>query len=69
MALSAEANITGLNHTLQQLISQLALYKLGNPRKVPKTENFNFLQVQNNMKTLIIGTEQHKTQHNLYQCI
>ena len=33
MALSAEANITGLNHTLQQLIAQLALYKLGNPRE------------------------------------
>ena len=33
MALSARANITGLNHTLQQLITQLALYKLGNPRE------------------------------------
>ena len=33
MALSAGANITGLNHTLQQLIAQLALYKLGNPRE------------------------------------
>ena len=33
MVLSAGANITGLNHTLQQLIAQLALYKLGNPRE------------------------------------
>ena len=38
MALSAGANITGLNHTLQQLITQLALYKLEIPGKVPKTE-------------------------------
>ena len=38
MALSAGANITGLNHTLQQLITQLALYKLEIPRqgKYPK---------------------------------
>ena len=33
MALSAEANITGLNHTFQQLITQLALCKLGNTRE------------------------------------
>ena len=38
MALSAGVNITGLNHTLQQLITQLALYKLEIPGKVPKTE-------------------------------
>ena len=38
MAPSAGANITGLNHTLQQLITQLALYKLEIPGKVPKTE-------------------------------
>ena len=60
MALLAGANITGLNHTLQKLITQLALYKLKIPGKVPKTENFNCLHqllVQNNMKTLIIGTE------------
>ena len=38
MALSARANITALNHTLQQLITQLALYKLEIPEKVPKTE-------------------------------
>ena len=38
MALSAGANITGVNHTLQQLITQLALYKLEIPGKVPKTE-------------------------------
>ena len=43
MALLAGANITGLNHTLQQLITQLALYKLEIPGKVPKTENFNCL--------------------------
>ena len=38
MTLSAGANITGLNHTLQQLIAQLSLYKLGNPMqgKYPK---------------------------------
>ena len=50
MALLAGANITELNHTLQQLITQLALYKLEIPGKVPKTEKF----------TLITGTEQHK---------
>ena len=33
MALSAEPNITGLNHTLEQLITQSALYKEG---KYPK---------------------------------
>ena len=38
MALSAAANITGLNHTLQQLITQSALYKLEIPGKAPKTE-------------------------------
>ena len=38
MALSAGANITGVNHTLQQLITQLALYKLEIPGKLPKTE-------------------------------
>ena len=38
MALSAGVNITGLNHTLQQLITQLTLYKLELPEKVPKTE-------------------------------
>ena len=38
MALSAGANITGLNHTFQQLITQLALYKMEIPGKVPKTE-------------------------------
>ena len=43
MALLAGANITGLNHTLQKLITQLALYKLEIPGKVPKTENFNCL--------------------------
>ena len=44
MALLAGANITGLNHTLQKLITQLALYKLPEiPGKVPKTENFNCL--------------------------
>ena len=53
MALSAGANITGLNHTLQQLITQLALYKLEIPGKVPKTETLA-------MFTLITGTEQHE---------
>ena len=44
MAFLAGANITGLNHTLQKLITQLALYKLEIPAgKVPKTENFNCL--------------------------
>ena len=33
MAVSAGADITGFNHTLQQLITQLALHKLGNPRE------------------------------------
>ena len=50
MALLAAANITGLNHTLQKLITQLALYKLEIPGKVPKTENFELF-------TLITGTE------------
>ena len=36
----AGADITGLNHTLQQLITQLALYKLGNPRE--STQNTEF---------------------------
>ena len=41
MALSAGANITGL-HTLQQLIAQLALYKLGNPRESTQNREFKF---------------------------
>ena len=51
MALSVGANITRLNHTLQQLITHLALYK---PGKVPKTQNFSCLHqllVQYNRKT------------------
>ena len=40
MALSAGANITGVNHTLQQLITQLALYKLEIPGKVPYGSKF-----------------------------
>ena len=43
MALLAGANITGLNHTLQKLITQLALYKLEIQGKVPKTESFDCL--------------------------
>ena len=41
MALSAGANITGLNHTLQQLITQLTLYELEIPGKV-HTQNRDF---------------------------
>ena len=44
MALSAGANITGLNHSLQQLITQLALYKLEISGKVPKTEANCYIQ-------------------------
>ena len=40
MALSAGVNITGLNHTLQQLVTQLALYKLGNPRESTQNREF-----------------------------
>ena len=61
MALLAGANITGLNHTLQQLITQLALYKLEIPGKVPKTENFNCFS------TLITGTEQHENANYWYR--
>ena len=50
MALSVWANITGLNHTLQQLIAQLALYKLGNPRESTQNREFKLF-------TLITGTE------------
>ena len=61
MELSVGAIITGLNHTLQQLITQqLALYKLEIPGKVPKTEILIVYTNYNNMKMLIIGTEQHK---------
>ena len=49
MALSAGDNITGLNHILQELITQLALYKLANPRE--STQNTELL-------ILITGTEQ-----------
>ena len=52
MVLSA-GTITGLNHTLQQLITQLALYKLGNPRESTKNRVFQ-------LYTLINGTEQHE---------
>ena len=52
MALSAAADITGLNHTLQQLITQLALYKLEIPGKYPK-QRFQLF-------TLITGTQQHE---------
>ena len=62
MALLGGADITGFNHTLQQLITQLALYKLEIPGKVPKTEIqcLHLITGQNNMKMLIIGTEQHE---------
>ena len=40
MTLSAGANITGHNHTLQQLITQLALYKLGNPKESTQNREF-----------------------------
>ena len=45
------ANITGLNHTLQQLMTQLALYKVRNTRESTQNRDFNCLQVQNNTKT------------------
>ena len=61
MALSAEADITQLNHTLQQLITQLALYKLGNPREsTQNTELLTLITVTEQYKTLIAGKEQHK---------
>ena len=37
MALLAGANTTGLNHTLQQLVT---LYKLGNPRESTQNREF-----------------------------
>ena len=40
MALSAGVNITELNHTLQQLVTQLALYKLRNPRESTQNREF-----------------------------
>ena len=43
MTLSAGANITGLNHTFQQLIANYHSISLEIPGKVPKTENFNCL--------------------------
>ena len=60
MALSAGANITGLNHTLQQLITQLALYKLEIPGKVPKTG----IQC---LHSVITGTEQHERANYWYR--
>ena len=51
MAISTGANITWLDHTLQQLIMQLALYKLGNLRE--STQNTELF-------TLITGTKQHE---------
>ena len=57
MALSTEPNIIELNHTLQQLIIQLALYKLGNPRE--STQNMELF-------TLITGTKQHKSTNYWY---
>ena len=52
MAPSAEPDITGLNHTLQQLITQLQHCTSWEvPGKVPKTQNF---------KCLITGTAQHE---------
>ena len=55
-------NITGLNHTLQQLITQLTLYmQAGKSQgKYPTHNCLHKLLVQNNIKTLIIGTEQHE---------
>ena len=40
MTLLAGANITGHNHSLQQLIAQLSLYKLGNPRGSTQNREF-----------------------------
>ena len=67
MALSAAANIIELNHTLQQLITQLALYKLEIPGKVPKTEIlivYTNYWYRTTRERLIIGTEQH-TKHSV----
>ena len=48
MVLSAGANINGLNHTLQQLITQSELYTSREiPGKVPKTENSNLIVYTN----------------------
>ena len=62
MALSAGTNITGLDHILQQLIIQLALYKQGNPTESTQNREFNCLHLLlvQNKKRLIIGTKQHK---------
>ena len=57
IALSAGANITRLNHTLQQLDN--TLYKLENPRECTKTE-FLILCTKTLIIGLIIGIEQHK---------
>ena len=58
MALSAGANITGLNHTLQQLIAQLALYKL----QAGKSQGKSLTQKQRIpsliVYTIITGKEQ-----------
>ena len=40
LQLSAGADITGVNHTFQQLVAQLTLYKLGNLRE--STQNTEF---------------------------
>ena len=58
-ALLAEPDITGCNHTLQQLITQLqhcTSWEI--PGKVPKTQNF---------KCLIAGTAQHKNINYWYR--
>ena len=56
MALSAGANITGLNHTLQQLITLYTSWK--SQSKYPK-QRFKLF-------TLITGTEQHEKNANYW---
>ena len=70
MTLSAGANITGLNHTLQQLIANYHSTSLEIPGKVPKTENFNCLHynywLQKITKTLIYHVYSTHKQRILY---
>ena len=71
MTLSAGANITGLNHTLQQLIANYHSTSLEIPGKVPKTENFNYYTnywLQKNTKTLIYHVYSTHKERILYWC-
>ena len=62
MALSAGANITGLNHTLHATADNtISTLQAGNPRESTQNRDFNCLHY------VITGTEQHENANYWYR--